>query len=128
MSKAEDEEVGADTKDESETEDQSESDDIGKENHDFSFHECLFLLLESSSSSSLVLVSRLSNPNIDPVETVVVTEEEVVTEIERKGGYKRLVDTMVVDVVIRKVEVVVVPWRWLWIPEWKLWWLWIQRW
>lgn len=38
--------------------------------------------------------------NIDPVETVVVTEEEVVTEIERKGGHKRLVDTMVVDVFI----------------------------
>lgn len=52
--------MGAVTKDKSETEDQSESDDVGKENHDFSFDECLFLFLESSLS--LVLVSRLSNP------------------------------------------------------------------
>ncbi|KAF2569154.1 hypothetical protein F2Q70_00026464 [Brassica cretica] len=44
---------------------------------------------------------------------------------KREGRYKRLVDTMVVGVVIRKVEVVVVRWRWLWIHEWKLWWLWI---
>ncbi|CAN6886178.1 unnamed protein product, partial [Brassica oleracea] len=37
---------------------------------------------------------------------------------KREGRYKRLEDTMVVDVVIRKVELVVVRW----IPEWKLWW------
>ncbi|KAF3488190.1 hypothetical protein F2Q69_00055668 [Brassica cretica] len=47
---------------------------------------------------------------------------------KREGRYKRLVDTMVVDVVIRKVDLVVVRWRWLWIPEWRLWWLWIRRW
>ncbi|CAN6836897.1 unnamed protein product [Brassica oleracea var. botrytis] len=32
---------------------------------------------------------------------------------KREGRYKRLVDTMVVNVVIRKVELVVVRWRWL---------------
>ncbi|CAN7058614.1 unnamed protein product [Brassica rapa subsp. trilocularis] len=47
---------------------------------------------------------------------------------KREDRYKRLVDTMVVDVVIRKVELVVLRWRWMWIPEWRLWWLWVRRW
>ncbi|KAF2534144.1 hypothetical protein F2Q70_00031753 [Brassica cretica] len=53
---------------------------------------------------------------IDPVEAVAVMEE-VVTEMENVRVDTRLVDTMVVDVVIRKVDLVVVRWRWLWIPE-----------